>query len=517
MLSITKNLIVFIGLLCICGLQASAAAETAAPAAGGDLSALTRLQAYEARRDSSSHPDLTRNADAWPIPPGGTITLMEEDGPGIVTHFWHTVGSYDFNYARALVLRVYYDGMETPSVEAPLGDFFAVGHGAHKDFTSLPMTASSQGRARTSYWQMPFRKSIKITVTNDNVEMDVNSFYFYLNWRKLDELPEDTVYFHARYRQERPAEPGNYEILDTKGRGHYVGTVLSVFQLETGWFGEGDDFFYIDGAEEPQLKGTGTEDYFNDSWGFREFSTPFHGVTLYDGVFTGDRVTAYRWHIADPVPFKESLYLEIEHKGSIFDDEASILDFEVGGFIERNDWFSSVAYWYQYPPVSSTESFPALEERSVPSEIIMAADMPFRADPPLLVIPQEPAIAYLPDTRDCQIEFDFEVGEDGRYRVDGVFMFSVLSGVYQIYINDKAVGPPRDFGAIGMDPVFMFLDTYNFEAGTQTIKFVGVDQPSRFARNLAPVRDGLAFIGLQLTRLDTMQGYREALYERRPR
>ncbi len=508
------TLVILICIYTVC-FSPAMAASSAAP--GGDLAALTRLQDFEARRESSSHPDLTRNGDAWPIPAGGTITLMDEEGPGMVTHFWNTVGSYDLNYARALVLRVYYDGLETPSVEAPLGDFFAVGHGAHKDFTSLPMTTSSNGRSRVSYWQMPFRESIKITVTNENEAMEVNSFYFYLNWRKLDALPEDTAYFHARYRQETPAKPGNYKILNTEGQGHYVGTVLSAFQLETGWFGEGDDFFYIDGAKEPQLKGTGTEDYFNDSWGFREFHTPFHGVTMYEGVFTGDRVTAYRWHIADPVPFKESLHLEIEHKGSIFDDDDGLATFEVGGFIERNDWVSSVAYWYQYPPVSSDEPFPPLAERTLPTKTLMASDMPFRADPPLLVIPQEPAIAYLPDTREGKIEFDFEIEETGRYRLDGIFMFSVMSGVYQIYINDRQVGPPKDFGAVGMDPLWVYLDVYNLEAGTHTIKFIGVDQPSRFERNLTPAGDGLAFIGLQLTRLDTMKGYREALYERRPR
>ncbi len=492
-------------------------AQPAPMPGAGSLSALTVHQEYEARRDSSSHPDLTRNGDAWHIPEGASITLMEEEGPGMITHFWNTVGSYDFFYARALVVRIYYDGMEEPSVEVPLGDFFGVGHGAHKDFTSLPVATSSNGRSRVCYWQMPFRESIKVTVTNENKAIDVNSFYFYINWRKMDELPEDTVYFHARYRQETPAQPGNYKVLKTEGRGHYVGTVLSNFQMETGWFGEGDDFFYIDGAEYPQLLGTGTEDYFNDAWGFREFHTPFHGVTLYEGVFTGDRVSAYRWHITDPVPFSESLYLEFEHKGSIFDDQAPITDFEVGGFIERYDWVSSVAYWYQYPPVVSEEPFPSFEERVQPHTIIMASEMDFRADPPLLVMPQDPAVAYLPiEEGDAYIEFDFEVEEDGRYRVDGVFMYSVMSGVYQIYMNGKPVGPPTDFGAIGMDPIFQLLDMFEFEAGTQTIRFERVDQLSRFARNLAPAENGMMFIGLTLTHLDSMEGYLKALHKERP-
>lgn len=482
----------------------------------GSLSELTRAQNYEARRNSSSNEDIARNGDARSIPAGGTITLMEEEGPGMITHFWNTVGSYDMFYPRALVLRIYYDGMEEPSVEVPLGDFFGVGHGMLKTFNSFPVNVSSRGRSRVCYWQMPFKQSIKVTITNDNPDMKVDSFYYYINWRKMDGLPEDTVYFHAQYRQETPAKPGNYTILDTEGRGHYVGTVLSNYQLETGWFGEGDDFFYVDGTQEPQLRGTGTEDYFNDAWGFREFDSPFHGVTLYEGVFTGDRVSAYRWHIMDPVPFTKSLRLEIEHKGSIFDDQAPLTNFEVGGFIERCDWVSSVAYWYQYPPTSPKEVLPEMDKRVVPHTVIMAAEMEFRAEPPLLVLPQHPAVAYLPSIPDGTIEFDFEVPEDGRYRVDGIFMYSVMSGVYQVFMNDKKVGAPIDFGAVGMDPQWVFLDTYKFKQGKQTIKFVGGNQPSQFSRNLAPTQDGIAFIGLTLTHLDSMEGFLKALREKRP-
>jgi len=480
------------------------------------LSDLTRRQSGESRRSSSSHEDITRNGDARSIPAGGALTLMEEQGPGVITHFWNTVGSHDIFYSRSLVLRVYYDGAEKPSVEAPLGDFFGVGHGMHKDFTSAPVTVSSRGRSRVCYWQMPFKDSVKIMVANDNPEVDVDSFYYYINWEKVDALPDDTLYFHARYRQETPATPGNYTILDTKGRGHYVGTVLSNFQMETGWFGEGDDFFYIDGAKEPQLRGTGTEDYFNDAWGFREFSAPFHGVTLYEGVLTGDRVSAYRWHIQDPIHFDKSLHLEIEHKGSIFDDQAPITSFEVGGFIERCDWVSSVAFWYQYPPTSSEESFPPWEERVIPHTLIMASEMEFRADPPLLVIPDELMVSYLPTESPGQIEFDFDIPEDGRYRVDGIFMFSLFSGVYQPYMNEKKAGPPVDFGVVGMDPQWVALDTYDFKKGTQTLKFVGLEQQSAFSRNLAPAKDGLALIGINLIRLDTMEGFLKALREKRP-
>ena len=481
----------------------------------GALGSLIHRHMYEAHRASSSHEDLQRNGDARSIEPGGTLVLMEESGPGIITHFWNTVGSYDPFYARSLVLRVYYDGMEKPGVEVPLGDFFGLGHGAERQFTSMPVVTSSNGRSRVCYWQMPFRKSIKVTITNDNPDLKVDSFYYYLNWHKVAELPEDTCYLHARYRQESPAQPGNYRILETEGQGHYVGTVLSVLQMETGWFGEGDDFFYVDGAAEPQMRGTGTEDYFNDSWGFREFSTPYHGVPLYEGVIAGDRVSAYRWHIVDPVPFNTSLRVEIEHRGSIFDEAAPLTEIEVGGFIERYDWVSSVAFWYQYPPATTDEPFPPLAERVPPCKMMMAAEMPFRADPPLLVVPMEPALIYSPNIRTGKLEFDFEVEEDGRYRLDGAFMFSLMSGVYQPHLNGTAIGGPIDFGAKGMDPVWVHLDTHNLKAGMQTITFTGVDQPSRFWRALSPARDGIGVIGFRLTRLDTLEGFQKALKQER--
>ena len=487
--------------------------KTSAYQDGGALSGLTRLHDYVAERASSSNADITRNGDAKSIQPGETLVLMEEQGPGMVTHFWNTVGSFDPFYARSLVVRVYYDGLDQPSVEVPLGDFFGVGNGMERQFTSLPISTSSNGRSRVCYWQMPFRQAIKVTVTNENPEMEVDSFYYYLNWRKLDALPDDTLYFHARYRQEYPAKPGNYRLLETEGSGQYVGTLLSVLQMETGWFGEGDDFFYVDGAEAPQLCGTGTEDYFNDSWGFREFSTPYYGVPVYEGVYAGDRVSAYRWHITDPIPFKKSLRAEIEHRGSVFNPDAPLSQIEVGGFIERYDWVSSVAFWYQYPPVASPEPLPPAAERMPPCKMMMASKMLFRADPPLVILPLEPSVAYLPGVPNGELEFEFEVEEAGQYRLDGIFMFSLMGGVYQPYLNDTPVGVPIDFSAKGMDPVWVPLDIHNLKAGTQKLKFVGTGGPAAHQRSLSPAKDGIAVVGFRLMRLDTLPGFHQALRE----
>src|SRR5690606_34015147 len=134
---------------------------------------------------------------------------------GVITHIWCTIGSEDPLYPRNLVLRIYYDGAEHPSVEAPLGDFYAAGHGTMVDVNSIPISNNSYGRSRNSYWQMPFQRSARVTVSNESDTFRCGSFYYYLDWKQVPSLPEDTPYFHARYRQEHPAQPGDYTILDT--------------------------------------------------------------------------------------------------------------------------------------------------------------------------------------------------------------------------------------------------------------------------------------------------------------
>ncbi|MCX8064696.1 MAG: DUF2961 domain-containing protein [Candidatus Hydrogenedentes bacterium] len=461
-------------------------------------------------RASSSHEDISKNGDAKPIEPHQTLTLLEADGPGIVNHIWNTVATENPFYPRTLVLRIYYDGMEKASVEAPLGDFFGLGLSAHKFFISQPVANTSLGRARTCFWPIPFQKHIKITVTNDS-DIRVGSFYYYVDWIKMNELPSDTPYFHARYRQEYPAKPGNYLILETEGKGHYVGTVYSVMQMETGWFGEGDDFFYIDGAETPQLKGTGTEDYFNDAWGFREFYGPYYGVPIYEGVFSGDRVSIYRWHIPDPVRFEKSLKVVIEHKGSIMNEKAPLMKWDIAGFEERSDWVSSVAFWYQYPPTTWEETLPPAEKRMPPYKYLKFDKLTYKGNPDFLILPTDYFLLYIPLTQKSSIEFYFEVEKKGTYRIDSYMVYSLFCGVYQPYIDDKPIGPPIDFSLPGYDYTLLYLDIHELNEGKHTLKFVGVEQTPKYMRNLLPKVYGLGIAGISLLRLEDMEGYRERL------
>ncbi len=343
----------FLGTLVLMGLMICEAAVAQG------LEGLTRLGTGRTQRVSSycTEPDIQGNEDWKEIGARETLTLAEVKGPGVIRHMWFTMNCPDPGFGRALVLRIYWDGAKDPAVESPLGDFFAVGHGLRREVGSLPVQVSSRGRALNCFWQMPFRKSAKITLSNDGTE-PVKKAYFYVDYDEVETLPKDTAYFYAQYRQEFPCETGDYLILDAEGRGHYVGTVLSVMNTRKGWFGEGDDRFYIDGAKVPTLHGTGTEDYFCEAWGFREFTHPYYGVTVSEGNEAGSQCTAYRWHVADPIRFEKRLRFVIEHKGNRYDRQGERI-----GWGERKDFFASVAFWYQTGQAKRYAEVPDWAER----------------------------------------------------------------------------------------------------------------------------------------------------------
>jgi hypothetical protein len=310
------------------------------------LQNLGRYQNFTSKRISSF--DRTGgNNDRISIPAGETATLAEIKGPAAIHHIWVTISAEPF-YGRKIILRMYWDGEESPSVECPIGDFFGVGHGLNRNLSSLPISCSSEGRARNCTWYMPFSRSARITATNEGNE-SVGAFYYYIDYRELSEFSPDTPTFHAQYRQEMPCLPGkNYSILEASGRGHYVGCNLSIFQTAMGWWGEGDDMIYVDGEEFPSLYGTGSEDYFSDAWGMREDENPYYGCPLQESDFlVGSKATVYRLHIPDPIPFEKSIRVTIEH----------------GHANNRSDLYSSVAYWYQGEPHKDFPHIPSVEKR----------------------------------------------------------------------------------------------------------------------------------------------------------
>ncbi len=299
----------------------------------------------------------------WKISPsvvieaGETFTLADVEGPGAIQQIWMTpTGNWRFS-----ILRIYWDDQEQPAVECPVGDFFAMGWGEYAQLSSLAVCVNP-GSAFNSYWEMPFHKRCRITMTNIAPEAMV--LYYQINYT-LTEVPDDCAYFHAQFRRVNPLPYKDvYTILDgVEGQGHYVGTYMAWGVNNNGWWGEGEIKFYIDGDDPyPTICGTGTEDYFCGSYNFENkalgqyqaFNTPYaglHQIIKPDGVYRSQmRFGLYRWHIPDPIRFEQDLRVTIQALG-----------WRSGRrYLPLQDDIASVAYWYQTLP---TAPFPPLPDR----------------------------------------------------------------------------------------------------------------------------------------------------------
>ena len=289
-----------------------------------------------------------------PIEPGETRQLAHIDGSGAIQQIWMTpTGHWRFS-----ILRIYWDDSELPSIECPVGDFFACGWNKYAQVSSLPVCVNP-GSAFNCYWEMPFRKKCRITMTN--IGSETMKLYYQINYTLTDVL-DDVAYFHAQFRRTNPLPYKDvYTIVDgVEGWGQYVGTYMAWGVNNTGWWGEGEIKFYMDGDTEfPTICGTGTEDYFCGSYnfdvdGYREFTTPYAGlpqVIRPDGVYQSQqRFGMYRWHIMDPIRFDQNLRITIQALG-----------WRSGGrYLPLQDDISSVAYWYQTLP---SAPFPELPDR----------------------------------------------------------------------------------------------------------------------------------------------------------
>ncbi len=357
----------FIGLLVVAGSVNRAVAADI-------LDTVTRPQPGVTKRASSGLFDPESNADAYHLAPGQRFLAAELEGPGEIRHIWFTVASQDRRWPRSLVLRMFWDGAEVPSVETPIGDFFAAGNGMRANVSSTPIEVTSYGRALNSFWHMPFRKKARVELWNQSASR--MTVYCQVNWIQLPSVPEDTLYFHARYHQEFPVKPFSpYTIFEGQGEGHYVGTVLSSQNSFGVWFGEADDRFYIDGEPTPSLVGTGTEDYFTDGWNLRLFSNPNAGVTICEPQSVDCRLTAYRWHLHAPVIFHKSLKVEIERRSFIDYRDPQTGVRKLHDFKWRPDLFSSVAFWYQKDVAQPFCTLPPLSERLNPELWLEVKDM----------------------------------------------------------------------------------------------------------------------------------------------
>jgi hypothetical protein len=355
-------------MLSLGGLSAPGAAAQQAQPGEGEYSFLPRYargQSYKSLKQSS-YDRSGGNSDRWPIPAGSSYELFNSSGPGAITHIWFTIAAPGVNHLKEIVIRMYWDGNPKPSVEVPVGDFFGLNLGQYFNYQSEFLNCSSV-KALNCYFAMPFRKSARITASNEGAQ-EVSSFYSNIDYQMVRSLPEDVLYFHAQYRQAAPATPStndwktnrdanrllntdgksNYVYAETRGRGHLMGVTLGVLQNQEFWMGEGDDMIFIDDESKPAIIGTGSEDYFCGAWDFggRDGAIPF--AHLYNGAQfiqsaerTGGRYCLYRWHADNPVTFTRYLKHTMEH----------------GHANHRADNFYSVCYWYQTQPYTD---FPPL-------------------------------------------------------------------------------------------------------------------------------------------------------------
>jgi hypothetical protein len=314
------------------------------------LDNLPTLHNFQSHRVTSTDP--TGNNDDWrQLEPSQTLVFADIQGPGCITHFRDNITSDEAHHLQYHILRAYWDGESQPSVEVPVGDFFGIGFGLTEKCSSALIAIDARrgkvtdptatGAARNCYIPMPFKHSARLTITN--LGKKPSKHWFEVNYRSYTKAPEDQGYFHAQYRQGTPPPVGPYTILEATGRGHLLGCVLSIKNNDGGWWGEGDEIVYIDGRHE--MQGTGSEDYFGESYGLRPGCFPYFGVTLLEEPYT----TAYRWHIPDPVVFNKSIRFLIEQGNG-------------KPPFKSGNYYYSVAYWYQTEPHAPFPKLPSPEE-----------------------------------------------------------------------------------------------------------------------------------------------------------
>jgi hypothetical protein len=291
-----------------------------------------------------------------------TFTVADIKGPGAIQHIWLTpTGHWRFS-----ILRFYWDGETTPSVEVPVGDFFASGWGKYGQVSSLAV-AVNPGSAFNSYWVMPFRRSCRITL--ENVADEAMTLYYQVTYA-LTDVPDDAAYLHAQFRRVKALPlKTDYTIVDgIKGEGHYVGTHMAIGVNNNGWWGEGEIKFFMDGdTQYPTICGTGTEDYFCGSYNFenkdarryQEFTTPYSGLSLVtkpDGLYDSQlRFGLYRWHVTDPIRFEKDLRVTIQSLGWQ----------SKGRYLPQQNDMASVAYWYQAEPHAPFPALPSKDDLEV--------------------------------------------------------------------------------------------------------------------------------------------------------
>ena len=293
------------------------------------------------------------------IAPGASAVLADLSGPGKVTSLKMRVESEDKRILRRAILKIRYDGYKGPAVWCPVGDFFGTGFG-EVEFKSLLYGMTKEGYY--CYFPMPFSRNIRIEIENGSKRPATVSYEITHMTLPAERIPP--ARFCAQWRSDIGRKGRLYTILDTRGRGKFVGFNLSPSSVggDIAYL-EGNEEFYVDGEEQPSTVGTGTEDYFNGGWYYNKglFTRPLHGLTVKRqarGTFPdAEGITSqFRVQLADCVPFQKSFLAEIQYGTN-------------SNHLE--DRYASVAYWYQTMPVQTDYTPPAASEMNFPRRVLV--------------------------------------------------------------------------------------------------------------------------------------------------
>ncbi|NLV45072.1 MAG: DUF2961 domain-containing protein [Candidatus Hydrogenedentes bacterium] len=443
--------------------------------------------------------DPDSNYDNANVKPLETKVLLDAKGPGEITHIWMTfLGPEPHPWAKTgaanhqeMLLRIYWDDRPDPDVEAPVGEFFGCGFGMRMEVQSLPVIVDD-GDGYNCFWHMPFRKAARVEIINQS-DKNIALLYYNVDWIQK-EVPPDTPYFCAQYNQSYPVGKGkDYVVLDTEGKGHYVGTTLYVRSRSPEWFGEGDEKIYIDGEEKASVWGTGTEDYFLAAWGLKNNSTLYFGTPWAEEWGSlGQRTAAYRWHIQDPIVFNTGIRFTFEHYGWLPVDEnpRGLHD----SWNEREDDFASVAYWYQLGPTKRFAVVPPASERKLPclDRIIAAVGLldPQRHGPGEVVVqegvlwPEGGQVFFRPASdADGWYEIPFAVKVREPRRLILNLTRSYDYGIYQAFVDGVKIGNPIDlYAADTQVKEYSLLDFWP-EPGTHTVRLQCIGKSDNSAAN----------------------------------
>lgn len=314
-----------------------------------------------------------------PLKKGETYVLLDSEGPGMVRHVWCTIPPGNINHMRNVIIRMYWDNQDTPSVEVPLGDFFGIAHGRQRHLIS-ELVCMQEGKGFNCWIPMPFKTRALITIKNDS-DSDIPMFFYQVDFTLGDEINENTGYFHAQFRRSNPCPiHEDFTVLDgVTGKGVYLGTVLGVRSLyKESWWGEGEFKFFIDGdGKYPTICGTGAEDYMGSAWGLEETINAYQGAPLVDN--ENGLYSIYRFHIKDPIYFQDDLKITVQqigygnteaakkHFGDDFVRYRAVGTSEGSdtSYFDLSDDYCSTAFWFQTLPTNPFPLFPNQKERSI--------------------------------------------------------------------------------------------------------------------------------------------------------